>query len=569
MANKEYVIGVDYGTDSVRSIIVDAATGQEIASSVYFYPRWRDGLFCDPSQNQFRQHPLDYVEGLEATIRGCVQQAGPGVASNVKAISVDTTGSSPVAVDKTGTPLSLLPGFENNPNAMVVLWKDHTAVNEAAEINQHATTFPVNYLQYVGGIYSSEWFWAKLLHILRVDESVRRTCYSWVEHCDWIPFLLTGGTDVTQMKRGVCSAGHKALWAEDFGGLPPDSFFSSLDPLLSGFTGRLFKDTYTSDKAAGVISKAWAEKLGLPGEVLIGVGAFDAHMGAVGGQIEPYHLSKVMGTSTCDMLVVPRQDIKGKLVKGICGQVDGSVIPGMIGLEAGQSAFGDTYAWFKNLLAWPVQHLLKSSPLLTPELAARLQDEISSRIIPELTKQASALPLDVNSELAIDWLNGRRTPDANQLVEGGLFGLSLGSDAPRLFKAWVEATCFGARAIVDRFNSEGVPVKGLIGLGGVARKSPYIMQVMADVMNMPIRIHKSEQTCALGAAMFAATVAGIYPTVNEAMKAMGQGFDAHYTPSPDAVAIYAKRYEQYKAAGKFINGQSSALSAPKLVAVEN
>jgi L-ribulokinase len=569
MASKKYVIGVDYGTDSVRSIIADAASGEEIASSVYFYPRWRDGLFCNPAENQFRQHPLDYIEGLESTIRGCVQQAGPAVASNVKAISVDTTGSSPVAVDKSGTPLSLLPEFANNPNAMVVLWKDHTGVNEAAEINQHATTFPVNYLKYVGGIYSSEWFWAKLLHVLRVDESVRRACYSWVEHCDWIPFLLTGGNDVMKMKRGVCSAGHKALWSQDFGGLPPDSFFSTLDPLLAGFTSRLFKDTYTSDQAAGTISKAWSEKLGLPADVLIGVGAFDAHMGAVGGQIEPYHLSKVMGTSTCDMLVAPRQDINGKLVKGICGQVDGSIIPGMIGLEAGQSAFGDTYAWFKNLLSWPVQNLLKSSTLLTPELATRLQDELSSRLIPELTRQAAALPLDTNSELAIDWLNGRRTPDANQLVEGALLGLSLGSDAPRLFKAWVEATCFGARAIVDRFNAEGVPVKGLIGLGGVARKSPYIMQVMADVINMPIRIHKSEQTCALGAAMFAATAAGIYPSVNEAMNAMGQGFDAHYTPSPGAVAIYAKRYEQYKATGNFINSQSTVVPAAKLVPVEN
>ena len=372
-----------------------------------------------------------------------------------------------------------------------------------------------------------------------------------------------------KMKRGVCSAGHKALWAAEFGGLPPDEFFATLDPLLAGFTSRLFKETYTSDKAAGRLSKEWAERLGLKEDVVIGVGAFDAHMGAVGGQIEPYHLSKVMGTSTCDMLVAPRQDMNGKLVKGICGQVDGSVIPGMIGLEAGQSAFGDTYAWFRNLLAWPLKNLLKSSPLLTPDLAAKLQDEVLSRMIPELTRQAAALPLEEQSELAIDWLNGRRTPDANQMVEGAMLGLSLGSDAPRLFKAWVEATCFGARAIVDRFNNEGVPVKGLIGLGGVARKSPYIMQVMADVMDMPIRIHKSEQTCALGAAMFAATAAGIYPSVEEAMQAMGQGFDAHYKPSAKAVSIYAKRYQQYKAAGKFITNQVQPAQVSTLVAQEN
>jgi len=555
MAAEAFVIGVDYGTDSVRSIIVDASNGKEVASSVYHYPRWRDGLFCDPSKNQFRQHPLDYVEGLEQTIKECLKQAGQTVKNSIKAISVDTTGSTPVAVDKTGKPLALTPGFENNPNAMFVLWKDHTSVTEAAQINTHAEKFDTNYLQFVGGIYSSEWFWAKLLHILREDQQVRNACYSWVEHCDWIPFLLTGGNDVHQMKRGVCSAGHKALWAAEFDGLPPDDFFASLDPLLKGFTSRLFKDTYTSDQAAGTLSKEWAERLGLSADVIIGVGAFDCHMGAVGGQIEPYHLSKVMGTSTCDMMVVPTQDMEGKLVRGICGQVDGSIIPGMIGLEAGQSAFGDTYAWYKNVLAWPIQTLLSQSSVIDKATAEKLKDDLLEKLIPELTKQAAAIPLHEDNELAIDWLNGRRTPDANQLLKGALTALGLGSGAPHIFKAWVEATCFGAKAIVDRFNNEGVPVKGLIGLGGVAKKSPYIMQVMADVMNMPIRIHKSEQTCALGAAMFAATAAKLYPNVEAAMNAMGQGFDAEYKPNAQAAGIYAKRYKKYLALGVSLEGK--------------
>jgi L-ribulokinase len=540
---KAYVIGVDYGTDSVRSIIVDAGSGKEVASSVFQYPRWRDGLYCNASKNQFRQHPKDYLEGLEATIIDCLKQAGKSVQDSIKAISVDTTGSTPIAVDKTGTPLSLTSGFENNPNAMFVLWKDHTSTKEALEINEHAEKFSTNYLQFVGGIYSSEWFWAKLLHVLREDEAVRKACYSWVEHCDWIPFVLTGGNDVHQLKRGVCSAGHKALFAAEFGGLPPDNFFSTLDPVLAGFTSRLFSETYTSAEAAGTISREWAGKLGLSTDVVIGVGAFDCHMGAVGGQIEPYHLSKVMGTSTCDMMVIPADEMEGKLVRGICGQVDGSIIPGMIGLEAGQSAFGDTYAWFKNVLAWPIENLLKSSSLSTD--AEKLRADLIEQIIPELTRQAAALPLDENDELAVDWLNGRRTPDANQLLKGAMTGLSLGTDAPKLFKAWVEATCFGAKAIVDRFNKEGVPVKGLIGLGGVARKSPYIMQVMADVMNMPIRIHRSEQTCALGAAMFAATAAGIYPKVEDAMTAMGQGFDMEYKPDSKRASVYAKRYQKY------------------------
>jgi L-ribulokinase len=550
-----YVIGVDYGTDSVRSILVNAHNGEEVASSVFYYPRWKEGLYCDPSANLFRQHPLDYVEGLEYTIKDCIQKAGSSVAQNIKAISVDTTGSSPVAVDTKGTPLALLPEFENNPNAMFVLWKDHTSVNEAAQINDHATKFPINYLQYVGGIYSSEWFWAKLLHILREDEAVRNKIGSWVEHCDWIPYLLTGANDVTKMKRGVCSAGHKALWAEEFGGFPPNDFFATLDPLLDGFTKKLFTETYTSDKKAGTISTEWAQRLGLPIDVIIGVSAFDAHMGAVGGQIEPYHLSKVMGTSTCDIMIAPVADIEGRCVKGICGQVNGSVVPGMIGLEAGQSAFGDIYAWFKSILEWPTKNLLHNSAVIDEATAEKLQQEITDKLIATLSAQAAALPLDANAELAIDWMNGRRTPDANQLLEGAITNLSLGSDAPKIFSALVEATCFGAKAIVDRFVDEGIPVKGLIGLGGVAKKSPFIMQMMADIMNMPIRIHKSEQTCALGAAMFAATAAGIYEKVEDAMSAMGTGFDTTYHPNKKRVSHYKKRYKKYKKLGAFLEKQ--------------
>jgi L-ribulokinase len=545
MLQDAFVIGVDYGTDSVRSILVNARNGEEVASSVFYYPRWRDGLFCDPSRNQFRQHPLDYIEGLEVTIKGCLTQAGAEAQARVRAISIDTTGSTPVAVNRQGTPLALLPEFAKNPHAMFVLWKDHTATREAAEINQHAARFQENYLQFVGGIYSSEWFWAKLLYTLRADAAVRKACYSWVEHCDWIPFLLTGGSDVHQMKRGVCSAGHKALWAAEFKGLPSDNFFSSLDALLTGFTSRLFTETFTADQPAGRLCPEWSQRLGLSEDVVIGVGAFDAHMGAVGGQIEPYYLSKVMGTSTCDMLVAPYEEMKGKLVKGICGQVSGSVIPGMIGLEAGQSAFGDSYAWFKNILSWPLQSILKSS-LITKDISKLLFEESSKKIIRELTRQAQVLPLHETDELALDWLNGRRTPDANQELKAVVSGLNLGTDAPKMYKAIVESTCFGAKAIVDRFVDEGVPVKGLIGLGGVARKSPYVMQVMADVMNRPIRIHRSEQTCALGAAMFAATAAGLYPRVEDAMGAMGQGFDLTYRPDPNTTAIYEKRYIKFK-----------------------
>ena len=553
MSTANYVIGVDYGTDSVRSVLVDTENGKEISSSVFLYPRWQKGLYCKPSLNQFRQHPLDYIEGLTHTIKECIAKAGgESVTSFVKGISIDTTGSSPVAVDASGTPLALKPEFAENPNAMFVLWKDHTSVKEAAEINSHATKFPVNYLKYVGGIYSSEWFWAKLLHILRVDTLVRKDIISWVEHCDWIPFLLSGKNDIKEMKRSRCAAGHKALWAEEFDGLPPEEFFASLDPLLKGYREKLFKDTYTSDVAAGNLSAEWAGKLGLSTDVVIGVGAFDAHMGAVGGQIEPYYLSKVMGTSTCDILVAPNKDVEGKLVSGICGQVNGSVIPGMAGLEAGQSAFGDVYALFKNLISWPIYNLLSESTLIDAETAQALKEELEHKIIANLSKQAAELPVDDYPELALDWLNGRRTPDANQELKGAITGLSLGTDAPRFFRALAAATCFGAKSIVDRFKEQGVPVKGIIGIGGVAKKSAYIMQMMADVLEMPIRIHRFEHTCALGAAMFAAVAAGIYPDIESAMHAMGTGFEKEYQPETKNRKIYRQHYQQYLGLGRYI-----------------
>jgi len=545
---KSWVIGIDFGTDSVRTLIVNAFTGEEIAASLFEYPRWKSGLYSNPSANQFRQHPLDYIEGLEQGVRSCIEQISPEQKKNIRGIGIDTTGSTPVAIDKSGTPLSLLPAFAENPNAMFVLWKDHTSVQEAAEINRHAQNVPINYLQFVGGIYSSEWYWAKLLHTLRTDETVRKSCYSWVEHCDWIPFLLTGGSEAGQIKRGVCSAGHKALWSPVFGGFPPDSFFSSLDPSLTGFVNRIPPQVYTADQPAGKLCSHWAARLGLSQNVVVATGAFDAHMGAVGGQIEPYFLSKVMGTSTCDMLVAPLNEMKGKWVKGICGQVPGSIIPGQMGLEAGQSSFGDAYAWFKNLLSWPLKFFSNNQDKVNFLHDDFVQSTLTE-ILPALNREAEKIEISENSELAIDWFNGRRTPDANQELKGAITGINLASDAPAMFRAITESTCFGAKAIIDRFISEGIPVKGLIGLGGIAKKSPFIMQQMADITGMDIRIHRSMQTCALGAAMFAATAAGLHTNVESAMKAMGQGFEKTYFPDPSRFVLYQKRYLQYKKMG--------------------
>ncbi len=543
------VLGLDFGTDSVRCVLVDVKDGSEIASSIRQYQRWGQETFCNPSSNQFRQHPLDYIESLEQSILDVCKDLSKTDRMAIKAIGVDTTGSTPVAVDRSGTPLALLENFQTNPNAMFVLWKDHTAIAEAEEINRLAATWKVDYTKYVGGVYSSEWFWAKLLHVLRSDEQVRSKTYSWVEHCDWIPYMLTGGTDVHQMKRSRCAAGHKAMWHKEFAGLPPNDFFTALDPLLDGFVDRLYRETYTSDTPAGRLSPEWSDRLKLSQEVVVAVGAFDAHMGAVGGQIEPYFLSKVMGTSTCDMLVAPSQDMAGKLVRGICGQVDGSIIPGMEGLEAGQSAFGDVYAWFNRLLNWNLRNVLADSKVLDSTQLDSVIQEVELNTFRVLSEQASQVEPEVSNLLALDWLNGRRTPDANQALKGGILGLQLGSDAPRIFRALVEATCYGARAINERFESEGVPIQGVIGLGGVARKSPFIMQILADVLNRPIKITRSDQTCALGAAMFAAVAAGIHPTVSDAMDKMGAGFDQEYQPDPKRAKIYDSLYGKYQQLG--------------------
>ncbi|HVX25798.1 MAG TPA: ribulokinase, partial [Parafilimonas sp.] len=426
------------------------------------------------------------------------------------------------------------------------------SAQEAEEINNHAKNFDINYLKYVGGVYSSEWYWSKMLHVLRINKKVKDACYTWVEHADWMPFLLTGGKHISEMKRGVCTAGHKGLWAEEWNGFPPEEFFTSLDPLLAGYVSKIPSTTYTADKPAGNLSKEWAEKLGLSTHVIVGIGAMDAHMGAVGGQIEPYYLSKVMGTSTCDMLVAPVEDMQGKFVQGICGLVNGSVIPNMIGMEAGQSAFGDVYAWFKNIIAWAFENIAHGM------IDEEIMKSITDKIIPELNKQAAATPLHEDDELSMDWFNGRRTPNANAYVKSAITGLDLGSDAVKIFRSLAEATCFGAKAIVESFTTQNIPVKGLIGIGGVAKKSPFIMQVMADVMNMPIKINKSEQTCALGAAMFAATAAGIYNKVEDAMQAMGQGFDVEYYPDKNKVDIYQHRYKKYLELGSYIENKVAA-----------
>ena len=547
----KFVIGFEYGSDSARALVVNAHTGEILATAVKYYPRWKMGLYCNPKINQYRQHPMDYLEVLEDSVREILRNCPEGTAQKVIGIAFSTTGSTPVFTDETGTPLALLPEFFENPNAMFVLWKDHTAVKEAAEINKLTKEWDVDYVAYEGGIYSSEWFWAKALHILREDEEVRKAAYSIVEHCEWLPAILTGVTSSKDIVRSRCAGGHKAMWHPRWGGLPSEEFLTTLDPLLAGFRDRLFTDTETAEKPVGKLCPEWAARLGLSTDVVVAGGAYDCHMGAVGAGITPHTLVSVFGTSTCDIMVIPYEQMGHKLVKGICGQVDGSVIPGMIGLEAGQSAFGDIYAWFKRVLEFPIKQIIGQTELIDFNTRAALIDEACDRIIPALTAEAEKIPLSESTVIATDWMNGRRTPNADLSLQGTITGITLGTSAPRIFRALVEATAFGTKAIIDHFLREGVRIDNVIGIGGIALKSPFVMQTLSDVLNMPIKVCNTEHACTLGAAMFAATAAGVYDKVEDAIVAMNPGYAKEYLPNAENANTYAKLYQRYIKVGNF------------------
>ena len=549
--NMKFVIGLDYGTDSARALIVNAANGEIIASAVKDYPRWSAGKYNNPATNQYRKHPQDYIDVLEATVKEALSQSPAGTAEHVAGIAFDTTGSTPALTDATCTPLALLPEFAENPNAMFILWKDHTAIREAAEINKLCKTWEIDYTAYEGGIYSSEWFWAKALHVLRNDDAVREKAVAIVEHCEWLPALITGVKTAKAIVRSRCATGHKAMWHESWGGLPAQAFLTTLDPLLKGFRDRLFDETETADKPVGHLSLEWASRLGLSTNVAVAGGAFDCHMGAVGAGITPNTLVRIIGTSTCDVMVAACEEIGNKRIKGICGQVDGSVIPGMIGLEAGQSGFGDIYAWFKRVLEFPLKNILSETTALDDATKTKLINETCAGMIPSLTEEAEKIPLSESAVIATDWMNGRRTPDANQSLTGTIAGLTLGSTAPHIFRALVEATAFGSRAIVERFTNEGIRIHNVIGIGGIALKSPFVMQTMSDVLNMPIKVCRTDQACALGAAMFAATAAGIYDKIDDAQEAMTSGFAKEYTPNAEKANQYRDIYEKYIRLGKF------------------
>lgn len=531
------VAGLDYGSDSVRCVYVNARSGEVYSSAVAEYPRWKLGLYCNPQLSMYRQHPLDYIETLIDVVHRAADKLPEGISTNdIVGMTIDTTGSTPVVINENLVPLALTDEFKDDPNAMFILWKDHMATQEAEEINQlaHSGDF-TDYTLYSGGSYSSEWFFAKILKSLRSSDAVKKAAFSWIEHCDWMPAMLTGQKDINKIKRSRCVAGHKAMWNKTHGGYPSEEFLTELDPLLSGLRETLGEETYTIDQVAGNLSSQWAEKLSFPEGISVGIGALDAHMGAVGGGIKPGELLKVLGTSTCDMLL-GSIDRQLDAVRGISGEVPGSIVPGYIGYEAGQSAFGDIYAWFKRFMLD-----------LVPDSQKERQGKSFLAI---LDKKAAEVDISGQSVLALDWHNGRRTPFVDPHVKGAIFNLTLSTSPVEVYRALVESTCFGAKAILDCFESQGVEVNSIRALGGIASKSSFVMQTLSDVLQREIIICDNDQVCALGAAMGAAVCTGIYETIEDAQKVMSPGIAGVYQPDKEKASLYLTRYKEYQRKGE-------------------
>ena len=525
----QFSIGVDYGTNSVRALIVDIADGREVAAHVFDYPSGEAGILLDPKDpHTARQNPADYIEGFYRSV-GCAVRTALSDPTfrpdRVVGIGVDTTGSTPIPVDRSGRPLALLPEFSKELAAHAWLWRDHTSHAEAAEITAKAKKVREKYLSKCGGTYSSEWYWSKILHCKRSAPKVHAAAYSWVELADFVPAFITGNHDPDTLPRGICAAGHKAMFHEAWGGLPSAKFLAGLDPALAVLRQHYAAHAMTSDQKAGTLAAEVAARVGLPAGIAVAVGAFDAHMGAVGAGIKAGTLVKIIGTSTCDVMAAPL-DSPLPDIPGLCGIVPGSALPGMYGLEAGQSAVGDIFNWFAKSLA-----------------PARYSAQGDTQVA--LSREAEKLQPGASGLVALDWNNGNRTILVDPLLTGLLVGQTLHTTAAEVYRTLIEATAFGALTIINRFEEYGVQVKEVVNCGGIAEKSPLVMQIYADVCNRPMKISRSAQTCALGAAIFGAVAGGAYASVEAAQKKM-TGVKKVYKPAKAATAVYAELYRIYR-----------------------
>ncbi|RCX16102.1 L-ribulokinase [Anaerobacterium chartisolvens] len=546
---RNLVAGADFGSDSVRIIVIDAMTGERLVKAVCSYPRWQKKLYCDAAKNQFRQHPQDYIESFVQCMNSVMEQLGENRRGELRSIAIDATGSTPCPVDRRGVPLALLEEFADDPDAMFHLWKDHTAVEEAKEINEAFSNAKIDYTMYQG-IYSSEWFWSKILRTIRKNERIREKAWMWVEHCDWLPSLLIGKTDPETMYRGSCAAGHKALWNSHFGGLPDRECLESIDPYLALVYDRYGSKPQPAGTCAGVITREWAERLGVPQDTIIGGGSFDAHAGAVGAGVSLRTMVKVVGTSTVDMLIEASENVEGKDLRAYCGQAEDSIVPGYIGIEASQAAFGDVYAWFAGILMWPVRELINKSQLLDSETRERLVNETAASLIRQVEQKA--MLINDTDIIALDWFNGRRYPNLNDKLKAAVMNLGLGSTAPEIYHALVMGTVFGSRHVFDKYTASGIKIERIIMVGGIAKKSPFVMQMMSDVLQRPLMVCNEEQTCAFGAAIYAAVAAGFYPDVPTAQRALCEPFEANYYPIAGNLARYEEKYQKYLVLGGFV-----------------
>jgi L-ribulokinase len=541
-----YTIGLDYGTNSVRALVVDTANGREVGTAVWNYAHGTTGVILSRDPNLARQHPADYVKGAEITIKNSLANAKKNVRGfrpeQVVGIGVDTTGSTPLPVDANGQPLAFSKKFANEPAAMAWLWKDHTGVNEAAEITALAKKMRPQFLAKCGGVYSSEWFWSKILKCLRAAPEVFDAAHSWIELADFVPAELAGTLAPEKFIAGVCAAGHKAMWNESWGGYPDAEFLSQLNPKLSELRARLTPRVYSIDKSVGGLTESWAKKTGLTAGIPVAVGAFDAHLGAVGSGVAPGTLVKIIGTSTCDIAITPNTK-KLADVPGLCGIVDGSVLPGFFGLEAGQSAVGDLFNWLVNYIEPGTPSIARQEDAkinLLPSNARR------SATHADLNVAAGKLKAGESGLLALDWNNGNRTILVDQKLTGLLVGQTLYTTPAEIYRALVEATAFGALTIINRFEEYGVKISSVVNCGGIAEKSPLTMQIYADITGRPMKISRSAQTCALGSAVAAAVVAGVHKNFAEAQKAMTGLKPKIYKPNPKAHAVYRELYAIYK-----------------------